>query len=243
MGIEIKFAIFRLKISLFLLLLSVLFSFVMIAEAATYTVFPTDDTYVEERSPYNVKGALNYIQIGGDSSSMYGFLKFNFDFIDEDEYVVSAILSITGWWVGTNNSSIELYLVDDDSWNEQTLSWSNLPSCEMNDDNLLGTQNYFFPFAELQWNLLETMEWDSLFQEDDDTQLSLLLVSLSEIDNMFFFTKEGYFSPFITIVTETVDDNSTGDQATVPLPSSFWLLCIPCVIYFSNRHIDLFSLS
>ena len=61
-------------------------------------------------------------------------------------------------------------------------------------------------------------------------QLSLLLVSSSEIDNMFFFTKEGFFPPSITIVTELVNYNTTESQTPVPVPSSFWLLCIPCLI-------------
>ncbi|NWH04278.1 DUF7594 domain-containing protein [Desulfobacter latus] len=211
---------------LFLLFLPVFFSCVIIVNivnAATYTVFPTEDTYVGEKSPYNIMGALNYIQIGGDKTAM---LKFNFDFIGQDEYVVAATLFITGWWIGPNNSYIELYHFDNDSWNEQTLSWSNQPAYEMNENNLVGRQNYFFPFAELQWNLLKNMEWDSLLKEEDnDTQLSLLLVSLSEIDNMFFFTKEGFFPPSISIITET------GQETPVPLPSSFWLLCIPCLIH------------
>ena len=226
-----KFAICRLIILAFLLSLPVFFSSVIIVNAATYTVFPTEDTYVGGKSPYNVMGALNYMQIGGDKTAM---LKFNFDFIDQDEYVVAAALSITGWWIGPNNSSIELYHVDDDSWNEQTLSWSNQPSYDMNDNNLVGKQNYFFPFTELQWNLLKNMECDSLLKEENDTQLSLLLVSSSEIDNMFFFTKEGFFPPSITIVTELVDYSTTGPQTPVPLPSSFWLLCIPCLIHCLN---------
>ena len=97
------------------------------------------------------------MQIGGDKTAM---LKFNFDFIDQDECVVAATLSITGWWIGTNNSSIELYHVDDDSWNEETLSWSNQPSYEMNDSNLVGTQNYFFLL--LSYNGIYSKAWNGI---------------------------------------------------------------------------------
>nr|WP_320191678.1 DNRLRE domain-containing protein [uncultured Desulfobacter sp.] len=216
-----------------LLLSSVFFQPAATVNAATYTVFPTDDTYVEELSPYNVKGALGYMQLGGYTNLTYSYLKFNFDFLDQDEIVTAVTLSISGSWTGSTTSDISLYLVNDDSWDEQTLSWSNQPASEINADNLIGTYSYsyFSPFVASEWNLLSNMQWASLFEGQDDTQLTLLLAGSS----FFFFSSEGFLPPYITIVTEPAGDNVSGTQTPVPLPSSFWLICVPCLAYGVNR--------
>lgn len=201
-----------------------------ISNAATYKLYPIEDTYVDEHSANMINGYKTYLQVGGVTVSRDAYLKFHLDSLESDEQIISATFSIYGWWVGPGSDVIDLYHIADDSWTEDTLKWSNQPDSSA-ENGLIGTGDFLNPFNWLNWDLLENRDWDDFVGQDDE--FITLSITATGQSNLFFFSKEvpsELYNPFITIVTEIINDDPTDPIHPAPLPPSLVLLLFPCLL-------------
>lgn len=159
-----------------LLILSGMFMVLEKSDAATYKLYPIDDASVNKHSPDSIYGALNYLNVEGNGDSAHGYLKFNLDSLESNEWIISATFSITGWWIGLGSGSVDLYHIADDSWTEETLTWKNQPN-NLNDP--IGSRGLSDPYTWLTWDLLENRTWDTLFDQNGGI-LSLLITETGQ---------------------------------------------------------------
>jgi len=87
-----------------------------------YTFNPTDDSFVAGNIPWSNQGQALLLKTKG--SDMESYLRFNVQ--DLAGYVLTATLRLN---VDSNNGSgFAIYLVPDNSWQEDTITYNNAPA-------------------------------------------------------------------------------------------------------------------
>jgi len=157
--------------------------------ATTYTIYVSDDTFVEmEIGPpwhnygdwHNLTVALS---IGGGADT---YLKFDLSVIPDDHIITSIVLwlynykSISGIWMGAthNNANVIAYHVDDDTWDEMTVTWNNRPPYT----SLLGTETDSGENKWYSWDLMVTSYDYSGDLVDDDLSIALVEAPITPDD-------------------------------------------------------------
>lgn len=112
------------------------------ASPLTLELFPVADTYVQENDPDANFGAFEEMIVdpfwnGGELGYLMeyvSFLKFNLNSIPTGAVIESSRLTAyayTGWAYG-GDGNVYTKLVDDDGWQETTLTWNNQPTAQPN---------------------------------------------------------------------------------------------------------------
>ena len=85
---------------------------------------PTDDSYVSHRYPNSSWGTCPYLIVTRKPfEKRYTFLKFDLSGLPDGANILSAKLYL----YGSGNGRVTARLVSDDSWNEHTITWNNMP--------------------------------------------------------------------------------------------------------------------
>ena len=131
---EKRIGIFR-EIIIVLVLSLVLVSSLSIktvnAQAGQVGLLPTDDTYVDSSNPNQNYGGLSSLKIENYQSFTQTYesivwLKFNLSSVPDGAVVDNATLHLYSDFGGTYD--VHAYSCSNDSWNELTLTYSNMPS-------------------------------------------------------------------------------------------------------------------
>ena len=168
------------------------------AYASTYTLFPTDDTYVEKSAPINNFGGATYFSASADSPLSWAYLKFYLGDIQSSETIIGATMDLYSFF--GYKSAGEVYHVSDDSWSETSLTWNTQPQTDTS-GSLLDTAYIQNPNTLMTWNLFNTGKWHP---DEDQTDKYLSLLIKAPIKTLFFYSKKmgQTFSPSLSITTD-----------------------------------------
>ncbi|MDJ0928863.1 MAG: DNRLRE domain-containing protein, partial [Gammaproteobacteria bacterium] len=158
-----------------------------IADAATYTLSPSDDAYVFIAEPSANFGTEPVLTTGITflSQDAFVYLKFDLSAIPENEFIVGATLNLyQAGGTGVGLFGTEAWRHDDDSWSEATITWDNAPLLfSPGTGPLLAVNPNLNDFRGWSlWDLFETGSWDA-DAEQADGFLTLLLAEDSGGDN------------------------------------------------------------
>ena len=130
-----------LVISVFALAVSAL-TVHAVASPTTIRLFPEADSYVRDMAPGTNYASNDYLDVaphptagGGfpsictDNGNYNAFLRFNMSAIPAGSTIVSAQLQMTGFagFAHGGNGNQYIAFVADDTWDESTITWNNMP--------------------------------------------------------------------------------------------------------------------
>jgi hypothetical protein len=192
------------------LIISVLSLPAVHAIANTYTLAPTEDTWVYAVTPDAVLGSDQGIatDIQNLSPKGYAFLKFDVSSIPSGQMIQSAVLHLyqfNGGGYGEGPTAL-LYFANN-SWSESTLTWNTTPS---------GTQTFLVQnndghshTGDSTWSFLWNSSWGSI--------ITLEIGENSSGDQSHNWYSKDYSDsavrPYLEITT-----------TPVPIPGAVWLL-------------------
>jgi hypothetical protein len=224
------------------LTLIAIFCFLCIQTSTTYaqadqvTLKPTDDTYVDSHNPDSDHGNGISLYIGnwqGPSDSMIEkvWLKFSLPAIQDGSVVDSAILQLYAYSVWYETFNVNAYSCTDDSWNESTLTYSNMPNYNITpmDSKMVTTHFQKENYSQwYNWNVVDAVK--NALNSDAKT----LTIVLSDPSphvlgaQAWFYSKEhsADYSPALTIhwrvnssPTYSPSPTETTSPALSPSPS------------------------
>ena len=102
------------------------------------TLTPNDDSFVHYSRPDSNFGSWDTIYVGrytygGTPGAERSFLKFDLSSIP-DNNVVDVKLYLYCWQADSGGANIQAHRVDNDNWNEGTITWNNMPAIGENLD-------------------------------------------------------------------------------------------------------------
>jgi hypothetical protein len=203
------------------------------AMAATYQLTPVDDTYAYSGEPDTAHGSLSGIATGyaypHSEAGWISYLKFDLGSVPNNEVITGATLNLYKFITGAGYGQLgtNLFRFADDSWTENTLTWSNQPlgfdpyGIPLKGTFIASNPDGFSYVGWSSWNLLEKSAWDPSIDQADGF-LSLQLAEIYSGDQSHnWCSKESdptncpasaMHQPYLTITT-----------APVPLPPAVWL--------------------
>lgn len=190
-----------------LLLLSIIPAWAIKPVAAAQTsvqLSPTDDAYVKDTAPDTNYGSWGSLYVGtysGDGANERAYLKFDLSSLPDNAVIVSAKLyAYTYLGASSDPVNISAYVVSDDSWDENTITWNNKPpEGQWLDRDLVDTDGK-------HWS-----EWDvTIFVQEEfegDKVVSFVLISDAEgveTESISYNSKESSYGnhPYLEIVYE-----------------------------------------
>jgi hypothetical protein len=191
------------------------------AQAATYTLTPTADAYVEVFQPDTNFGSSSRLATNatfGGGAIQFTYLMFDLGAIPAGETITGATLNlyqVEGVGVGMN--PVNASRVDDDSWNEMSITWNNKPDAGY----LLGTNTDGALYQGwAQWDILSTGNWDAVADQTDGLLSIMLAEGPSGNNARQYCSKESDLDSCSAL-------GATGipflEITTVPLPAAVWL--------------------
>ena len=169
------------------------------------TFYPVDDAEVLENKPDNNYGTSEYMYIGYEKNAKRVFLKFKLKNIPAGATIESAELSLRVGKVIGGGEKVQVHRVDNDDWDEHTITWSNKPSVggSLDNRNLSGGyQRYYWDnvtsFVASQW------------ENENDRVASFGMVGAGENDPPTHYAEltskekaEKHFWPFLRVFYRT----------------------------------------
>lgn len=105
------------------------------SSAASLTLFPTDDVFIEAGHPsinYGVSNAGNggerYKSVLAQKSSREGFMKFDLSGIEADSVDSAVLLVRMNQTQANTGSTVQFQLTENTTWNEAEVTWNNAAS-------------------------------------------------------------------------------------------------------------------
>ena len=208
----------KLKESVFLGNLILFFSMMLIplGETAVFTFYPSDDSYVDSRKPGENFGSSTFLIAGTEtweSSKRIIYLKFDLSDIPSDAMILAAHieLKIGGAPYCGNSETISVYRVDNQTWDEMTITYTNQPT-EWNpipDDtvNVTGSPPYWW-----LWSVTESLKFVH------DAGKEILSIALpgegpGQCDKPFY-SKESSSENHPKLVVITIDEGTINGHVT-----------------------------
>jgi len=209
------------------------------ASAGVFALAPVDDTYVYSGEPSIPHGDVSVIATGYDFPHTEGgwisYLKFDLSGIPSDQVITGATLNLYQvLGAGYAQIGTDLFHIDNDTWNENTLTWNNQPlGFTPYGTPVLGTliasnPNGFSYVGWSAWNLFEKSAWNA----DVDQKDSFLSLQLAE---MYLGTQTHDWCSTESDLTNCLAPGETGPAtesrrpyltittAVVPLPQAIYL--------------------
>ena len=191
------------------------------AHAATYSLNPTADAYVEVYQPDTNFGSSTRLATNatfGGGAIQNTFLRFDLSAIPAGETIKGATLNlyqVTGVGVGLN--PVTAYRVGDDSWTESTITWNNQPSAGL----FLGSNTDGALYQGwAQWDLFSSGNWNATADQIDGFLSLVLFEGPSGNNARQYCSKESDLSSCSAL-------GATGipflEITTIPLPAAAWL--------------------
>lgn len=100
---------------------------------------PTQDTYAGSFYAQSGQGHRTFCEIGGWGDDYYSWLQFDISSVPTSKTIISAVLAVYVYFKEATSPAPQIKLITQ-SWDEDTLTWSNQPS---------STTDYM---AEPEWN-------------------------------------------------------------------------------------------
>jgi len=112
------------------------------AQAAIYTIVPSDDNSVYDGKSWGIPGDNSYFNLGwnlNNKAQQFGFLKFSLSDVPDGYIVNSATLYLyNNWGIDGTPVDIGAYGISDDNWDEETITGVNDPEMgALSDSNLV----------------------------------------------------------------------------------------------------------
>lgn len=137
-------------------------------------LLPTDDAYVKDGSSANTKyGKETTLVVKNDGAS--GFTRHSYIKFDLSQYkqqdISNAVLtlSVTSGNTDADKTDYQVYMVEDDSWTEDSITWNNKPSAGI---FLVQTKGSRTSGAKLTWDITNQVKTENV----GDKKISLVVI-------------------------------------------------------------------
>ncbi len=123
------------------------------------TFYPIDDAEVLENKPDNNYGTNDYMYIGFEENAKRVFLKFKLKNIPAGATIEGAELSLWVAGVEEGGEKVQVHRVDNDDWDEHTITWNNKPSI----GDFLDNRNCSARLLWYRWDVTSfvTSQWEN----------------------------------------------------------------------------------
>jgi hypothetical protein len=168
---------------------------------AARVIAPTDDAYVDTAQPDSYFGSLVKMYVGTYQSNWdNAFLKFDLSSIPADATIQEVKLYLWCYKVYAG-TGVRVHPVDDDDWNEETITWNTAPSFD--NEDIIDNSYVGIPNRVYSWDVTNF----AVEQFAGDKIVSLALTpppSTPVSHNASFCAKENMdFVPYIAVAYTT----------------------------------------
>ncbi len=174
----------------------------LIAKEGT-SIIPTSDTYIRgganaDRN-YGTGEELQIKQAGGEGFTRRSFLQFDLSQIQGEFTTAQLRLKVSRNDGGNGPNNISTLFVEDDAWDEETLTWNTAPVA----GNILAIQPKENPIAVNDWMVLDITE--AVRQELASDQILSIAIVSDGTGNFNLFSKESGIENAPELLLDTVD--------------------------------------
>ncbi len=174
----------------------------LIASEGT-SINPTDDTYIRgganaDRN-YGTGEDLQIKQAGGAGFTRKSFLRFDLSEVQGDFTTAQLRVKVSRNDGGNGPNNILVAFVEDDAWDEETLTWNTAPVA----GNVIATQPKENPIAVDEWMVLDITE--TVRQELATDQILSISIVSDGTGNFNLFSKESGIENAPELLLDTVD--------------------------------------
>lgn len=157
-----------------------------------FIFYPTDDTYVRQEYPAGNNGTDSVLRVRGDATGkqIISYLKFKVSGIASP--ITGALLKLRSQ-VSLND--VEIWLVDDNAWTEDSMTWNNKPALT----------SRFVTKSGISANNWYTFDVSSYITSNHT--YTLAIVSTDDAAALDFCSKESDYQPVLEATTATPDTN------------------------------------
>ncbi|MBI4791866.1 MAG: DNRLRE domain-containing protein [Deltaproteobacteria bacterium] len=191
------------------------------ADASRYSIHPVDDTYVSNITGAGKNYGVNYLYVSNTSGFLaYAYLKFPLDQLAENEEIDTATLEMHALYGFL--STINVYYVAFDGWNEKTITWYDQPADYAAPAPLDSVYLNSAP-RNIEFDLLRDLQWPIALDLED--RFLSLMVSVDSRGEVFLASKEIFTESWVPTLNITTSPNEPIDDLTpTPVPSSLALI-------------------
>ena len=173
-------------------------------------ILPSDDTFVDSLFPTkNMEESVQLLLIVQDTPTVpvgkdYGFLKFDLTKVLPQAMIMShaSPLNASLWLYADlttafNNASVRVYHALTNDWNENTLTWNNMPAIDMShyeQNQIQGIDMWYY------WNVTNDVSSD---MQRDGVSSFALISGFTSWKNIAWFTSKEYEAYYMENVSKS----------------------------------------
>jgi hypothetical protein len=209
------------------------------AQAGQETLKPSDDTYVDSSNSNSNYGGQNILYIKNYQQVILGltynyesivWLKFDLSFVPAGAEVDGAALQLYTSYVVGETFDVHAYSCSDNSWNEMTLTYLNMPSYNTTsmDSVLVETNNQWYT-----WSVVDAVR-NALNSNSKAVTIVLLDPSLhSSSSSVGFYSKEDNNTLYPKLAIHW--SNVVPEFPTILLLPLFMTATLPAVMIYKKK--------
>ena len=185
--------------AIFLAFPVVLFSIIPQVWAIQASVIVSEDSYVSSDQPNTNKGDYSHLFVYNETDELNttraynAWLKFNLSDIPSNATINSAVLRVHTGLSGTGLVGVGVFLCNDTSWDEYTITWNTTPPLFSSEP--IATLNVSTSNTDYDFNVTDAVEGETM------TCLVLKLILKAKYDGgqADFYSRESDYAPKLIV--------------------------------------------